>query len=247
MNIEVTFISDYYYTTPGYTVPPQTHRSHEIVFYCDGCSGKTVIGGTEYEFKPFDIAINRSGDEHSETHFSYGKLNYIAFKCDEFDIDSGIYHFPINIMPMVNTIIEEITKQPFKYKELISCKIQELIIRMERALHVNSDNNNSLLSIKNYIDENYLQNIKMHDLATLSGYSDAHFRYLFQKNFGCSPIEYLIEKRCKHAIELLKTTNKPCNEVARQSGFYDSSQLAKIIKKKYSTSPLTIRKHNSTF
>lgn len=247
MNIELSFVSNYAYTYPGYIVKPQTHRCHEIVFYCDGCHGKTVIGNTEYEFKPFDIAINRRGAKHSEEHFSHGKLTYIAFKYDNFNMNSGLYHFPTDMMPIVDTILHEITHQPFKYNELISCKLQELLIRIERSTITESTTSKALTFIKNYIDENYPQNIKMQDLAKLSGYSDVHFRYLFSKKFGCSPNEYLIEKRCQQAITLLKGTTQSCSEIARQCGFYDSSQLTKIIKQKYSVTPLTIRKQNTSF
>lgn len=247
MNIELSFITDYFYTHPGYIVKPQTHRSHEIVFYCDGCHGKTVIDNTEYEFKPYDIAINKCGAEHSEEHFSHGKLTFIAFKCDKFNMNNGVYHLSNDMLPIVDTILHEITHQPFKYNELISCKLQELLIRIERSTITESTTSKTLTFIKNYIDENHPQNIRMQDLAELSGYSDAHFRHLFSKKFGCSPNEYLIKKRCQHAVGLLVSTNKSCSDIALLCGFYDSSQLTKIIKQKYSVTPLTIRKQKTSF
>ena len=65
MYATLSFISDYFYTSLGYSVQAQIHNCHEIVFYGDGCHGKTIIDGKEYEFKARDIAINRCGAEHS--------------------------------------------------------------------------------------------------------------------------------------------------------------------------------------
>ena len=57
------------------------------------------------------------------------------------------------MMPIVDTILHEITHQPFKYNELISCKLQELLIRIERSTITESTTSKALTFIKNYIDE----------------------------------------------------------------------------------------------
>lgn len=241
MNAKLSFISDYFSAKPGYTVQTQTHSCHEIVFYDTGCHGKTTINGDEYEFKSGDIVVNRRGVPHSEIHFGSGNLRFIGFECDDFLLESGVYHNLWDVKLILNIILKETANQNFKYDELISCKLNELFIRIERINTTSSNENKTLVFAKNYIDENYMQNINIHELAKVSGYSVSHFRHLFTKDFGISPCEYLINKRCQKAIELLKSTDITCTDIAYQCGFYDSSQFAKILKSKYSATPLTIR------
>ena len=246
MNVTLSFISDYFHTSPGYHVRPQIHSHHEIVLYGEGCHGKTTIDGKECEFKAHDIVVNRSGTEHSEIHFGYGVIRYVAFDYESFSLENGIYHMPFDAMPIFDSILRETINQTFGYEDIISYKLRELIIYIKRTSIASSNNAKTLIFIKNYIYENYGQNINMHDLASLSGYSDSHFRYLFANDFGCSPREYLIEKRCQKAIELLKYTDMSCVDIANQCGFYDSSQFTKMLKRKNSSTPATIRNQHSS-
>ena len=225
----------------GYIVQKHSHRCHELVFYGSACQGKTVIDDEEYDFQPGDIAINRSGSLHSEKYFSSGKIEWIGFECDNFNLNNKIYHNLWDVKLILNIISKEMINQPYKHEEFISHKLCELLLCIERTQFTNVCDNKNLIFSKNYIEENYTQNININNLAKSSGYSPAHFRHLFQKNYGASPQDYLIDVRCQKAIELLKYTKLTCAEIASQCGFYDSSQLSRMLKNKYSTTPLAIR------
>lgn len=241
MDARLSFVSNHFLTNPGYSVQTQTHSCHEFVFYDAGCHGKTIINGVEYEFKSGDMVINRSGVPHSEIHFGNGNLRFIGFECDNFYLESGVYHNLWDVKLILDIILRETVNQGYKYNELISCKLNELFICIERSTAATSNESKTLIFTKNYIEENYMSSINMHELAKMSGYSNAHFRYLFTKDFGISPRDYLIEKRCEKAIELLKFTKMTCADIASQCGFYDSSQFAKILKNKYNATPHSIR------
>ena len=96
-----------------------------------------------------------------------------------------------------------------------------------------TDKSKSLFYCKNYIDENYMYKINISDLAKMAGYSIDHFRHLFYRNFNISPYNYIVQVRCKKAVELLKTTSYKCVDIAYKCGFSDSCQMTKMIKKYY--------------
>lgn len=229
----------------GYYTQEHSHKCHEIVFYSSGCNGTTFIDGTKYNFKPGDIAVNRSGCPHSESFVTGGKIKWIGFECDNFFLESKIYHDLWDSKLHFDIIFKEMINQPYKYEEMISHKLCELLLIIERTQFANMNENKNLVSSKNFIAENYMQSININDLAKSSGYSPAHFRHLFVEEFGLSPQNYLIEVRCIKAIELLKQTNLTCAEIAAQCGFYDSSQLSKMLKERFSVTPLSVRKQNA--
>lgn len=244
MNIKPTFMYNSSHEN-GYFVQSHSHTCHEIVFYDSGCHGKTILDNVEYEFNPGDVAVNRSGCVHSESFTYGGKIKWIGFECENFALESKLYRNMWDIKYHLDIIFKEIINQPYKYDEMISHKVSEMLLLLERTQYTNNSDNKNLISSKNFINENYMQNININDLAKSSGYSSAHFRHLFFNEYGLSPQNYLIDVRCQKAMELLRQTNLSCAEIAAQCGFYDSSQLSKMLKDRYSVTPISIRKQTS--
>ena len=90
------------------------------------------------------------------------------------------------------------------------------------------------------------------DIISQSYYSEAHFRMLFKKETGMTPVEYLTKLRINYAKNLLSTKAFPhasLSEIALYSGFYDSRYFSRIFKKNYGCSPAKFRtyfKHQDT-
>lgn len=243
MNANLLFISKSSRKT-NYSSFTHTHNYHEIIFYDAGCHGINIIDGIEYEFKPGDISVKKSGVPHSGTHLASGKLISLGFESNDPDvnIESGIYRDLWDTKIILDIMIKEVINQNYKYNDMIACKIKELLICIERTKNCASSNVKDLIYSKNYIEKNYMQPISIYDLSKFTGYSHSHFRHLFTQRFGISPQNYLIDIRCQKAVELIKNTSLSCTEIAYQCGFSDSGQLTKMLKNKYSTTPTKIRK-----
>lgn len=105
--------------------------------------------------------------------------------------------------------------------------------------------NYKLLSAVEYININYYKKITPHYLSQISGYSPAHLRRLFIKNFGVPPMEYILNKRVNVTKEmLLDAPEKTIDEVADLVGFCSASYLCKIFKKQTGISPAEYKKRN---
>ncbi|MBQ8793630.1 MAG: helix-turn-helix transcriptional regulator [Clostridia bacterium] len=72
--------------------------------------------------------------------------------------------------------------------------------------------------------------------------SHAHLLRLFKKEYGITPIKYIINKRIELACELLKTTDLSVSSVAFSCGFSDEIHFMKTFKKLIGKSALNYKR-----
>lgn len=97
---------------------------------------------------------------------------------------------------------------------------------------------------KKYIEEHYMKEIKLRDLALVAHISSTYYSIKFKKDMGITFKEYLINFRMNKARELLKDEGRSCKEVGMAVGYMDYVQFSKIFKKYVGTSPEIYRKQN---
>lgn len=86
---------------------------------------------------------------------------------------------------------------------------------------------------------------KVPDLCKKLGYSKTHLNRIFQKRFGVSPHEYLINYKFRYAKNLLSHTKMKIIDIATQVGYKNLSQFNALFKEKFGMSPTEYRKRNS--
>lgn len=95
--------------------------------------------------------------------------------------------------------------------------------------------------IKEYVKENYMNEISFLDLAKVCHVSRSHLSALFKKEVGCSFPEYLVNFRIHKAAKLLKEENLMVSEVAELVGYQDVAHFSKMFKKYMGVSPKTVK------
>lgn len=106
-----------------------------------------------------------------------------------------------------------------------------------------SDNTNFNISrIKEYLDENYLKDIKLDDLANIIDVSKYYLIRKFNAHYGLPPHQYITNLRINYAKKLLKS-NKDFVSVAVESGFYDQSHFIKFFKNYTGVTPMMYKKY----
>jgi AraC family transcriptional activator of pobA len=98
-----------------------------------------------------------------------------------------------------------------------------------------------LLYTRTFIDENFNQKIAIEDLADIAGYSYHHYRHLFKKKFGVSPIRYLMDKRMEKARSMLRCTDLSITTIAMQCGFSNDAQFCTLFKREIGETPRSYR------
>lgn len=82
-----------------------------------------------------------------------------------------------------------------------------------------------------YIENNYMNDIDVNELAKMCYLSPATFRRKFKKSTGMSPIEYKNMLKIKKAAELLKTGGFSVTETAKEVNIEDIYYFSKMFKK----------------
>lgn len=92
-----------------------------------------------------------------------------------------------------------------------------------------------------YINEHFMENITIGELASLAGLSHYHFIRTFKKETGFTPHEYIINTRVSAAKYLLKNTDMPVKDICYNTGFSSESVFCSAFKRHLGLSPQKYR------
>lgn len=95
---------------------------------------------------------------------------------------------------------------------------------------------------KQYVQDNYSQQVTLEDVAEAINLSPAYLSTMFKKEMGLGFSDFLIACRIEAAKQLLKTTALPISEVAVQVGYADSKYFSKTFNKVVGLKPSVYRK-----
>lgn len=93
------------------------------------------------------------------------------------------------------------------------------------------------IDIIEFLNENYMFDLTMEDIASFTGRSLSTFKRDFQKISNLSPQKWLIHKRLEAAHEMLREKKKQVTDVYMEVGFKNLSHFSSAFKKQYGVSP----------
>lgn len=144
-------------------------------------------------------------------------------------------------------IFRELELQPHLNSDTTKSLIMELLFLLNACVWRNNyqmDKRNSIPSdiALRYLTENFDKEISLDTLAKKANVDKSYLIRLFKKDFGYSPIEYLIKLRMDHAQYLILNTNLTVNEISRLCGYNTPSFFINQYKKFFGTTPNNDRK-----
>lgn len=95
--------------------------------------------------------------------------------------------------------------------------------------------------IQDYIEEHYMYELSMQDVARFMNYSEAYFCKLFKQCFDKNFTSYLTEYRVEQAKKMLQEPAVNIKEVGRAVGYADANYFAKVFKRATGNSPTEYR------
>lgn len=98
-----------------------------------------------------------------------------------------------------------------------------------------------LLKLSKYIKENISRDITLDELSDYICLNKAHLGRIFRHAFSISPIQYVIRCKVQYSQQLLLTTDMKISEVARRTGFKDTSYFVRTFKKAIGFTPQDYR------
>jgi AraC-like DNA-binding protein len=88
-----------------------------------------------------------------------------------------------------------------------------------------------------FIEENCLRNIRLEELASLTGLSQSHFSHAFKASTGVAPHQWQINARLDRAKSLLLEGEQPLTAIAAETGFADQAHFTRVFRKYLGTTP----------
>lgn len=188
-------------------------------------------------------------DSHKiENTLAFLNDKYPRMGNDYWTFTKNNYHFQnsIEIANLLNKIIH-ICSSTLPLKDVLAdLNLQELIVNIIQAQNrmeltkqdgaVNA-NANPLAFIINFIQTNINEDIKLGVLSEKACMSKATFYRSFKKEYGLSPLEYIISEKIKLAKSLLNNPNNSLKHVAYECGFHDVNYFVRLFKKMESITP----------
>ncbi len=229
---------------PLILLPPSTETIRtERIHYLSGPQNDSIKNPETIRFSPHTYMIFRPFAPHAETHETAPTITTIGFTMDGEILPENILNNDVllEIENLILQIRDEYREKKYLYLNTIADLVDIVLIKSIRQKSSVCDANMLDLA-KNYIEQYYTTEISIADLATSCGYCLDHFRYLFRLNYGCTPKQYIVQKRMDHANYLLRHTKLSVNQIAENCGFKNYKNFVVAYKQAMKQSPAEYRK-----
>lgn len=136
------------------------------------------------------------------------------------------------------------------FKSLINCdlqagrewfvcaKVYELFSQIENSQHQPRNRTAQYVRMaQNYIESNYVQNLRVDSLAASLNLDRSYFSQIFKRHTGKAPQQYIVDFRLEKAAELLTVQNLSPGEAGRQVGYNDIFNFSRMFSRKFGVPP----------
>ena len=103
------------------------------------------------------------------------------------------------------------------------------------------DDSRRVLKVKKYIQEHYMEELKLKELSNIASMSESAFSRFFKLHTGRTLSDYLIDIRMGYASRMLVDTNKSISEISFCCGYNNMSNFNRLFKRKKGCTPSRFR------
>ncbi len=235
-----------------------SHRFTEL-FYVVGGSGRFQVENSSFPVCEGDLVILEPGTEHTEIGTPAAPLEYIALGVDGFFLPrDGASQLPwrhltfrgsqVDILHLLRDMLRETEGKQTGYEQICQSLLTVVLVRIARrvgfATEVVQRHNVSRESTaaRRYIDNHYRENLTLEILAEAVHISKYHLAHVFSREYGISPINYMLNLRLQECRELLRTTDYSVAQIARMTGFSSPSYFSQRFRASVHITPIQYRK-----
>jgi YesN/AraC family two-component response regulator len=173
-------------------------------------------------------------------------------KDDSWKIDLSCFHLQntLEIKTTIDRLLSVSTENNAAKDVLVDFTLKELLIRLmqtqARKLILDSyyknTNTNRFAFVVEYIKSHIHEDITIDKLSNLCYMSKPNFFRCFKREFGISPVDFIIQERIKAAKKLLKDMNVTISQACYSVGINNLSYFFKLFKRIEGITPNEFRK-----
>ena len=231
-----------------------THRlkHQELIFSLDG-EATVLFNGVRLETAPGSVRFMPAGPNEQ-----YEVIRQREGACIDIFFDTNV---PISDVAFVlKGLPDEKLRQMFKrafalwvakeegyYFECVAL-LYRIFAELGRSSYVPSRHGERIAPATALIQEHFLSmEIRNSELCAACGISETYLKRLFQKKYGVSPKQYVIQLKINHACELLRLGRYTVTQVAAECNFSDVYFFSRQFKKVMGINPTQfVKKYRSS-
>ncbi len=213
-----------------------------------------------------DIVCINQGQLHSfhgltsdaECEIFIFSLHHLLFAQEDHDqrkylkpMSEGKYGFPFYFEDSITRniilqIVDVYKRKPFAFEMAIKSLLLQLIVQIAQTdafISLRPARHSDVCKeILNYIQNHYMEKIKVTDIAMTVGISPTYFSTFFVQHFYQHFSEYLCNYRIERACAMLANTSMTITDIALATGFSSGSHFIRHFRSKMGTTPFSYRK-----
>jgi AraC-like DNA-binding protein len=187
--------------------------------------------------------------DHQKIETTLGFLNerYPRMGADYWSFNKNNYHFQnsLEVASLLNKIIS-VCASNLPLKDILAdITLQELIVNIVQLQNraelqneqVITSNSHPLSYITGFIQSHITEDIKLEVLSEKACMSKSTFYRSFKREFGISPLEYILSEKIKRAKILLADPKNAIKSVSFDCGFNDVNYFIRLFKKMEEITP----------
>ena len=239
---------------------PHTHNHMELFFIVGG-KGQFLIEDQLHPVNANNLVIINPNVTHTEVSLNAQPLEYMVLGIEGITLaGSGTANSQFSILDhyesaeisgCLRNILREMEQKNTGYEDICQAYLEILIIRLMRstALAVPSEPqifsaNRQCAAVRRYIDLHFKEQLTLEQLAEESHMNKFYLSHAFKREFGVSPINYMISRRIEESKYLLAETDLSMSQIAQLLGFSSLSYFSQVFRRTQSISPKEYRQNS---
>lgn len=241
---------------------PHTHNHTELFFIVSG-KGQFLIQDQFFPVGINNLVIINPNVLHTEDSLNAQPLEYIVLGIEGIELandenSNGQFSIldhmeSVEISGCLRNILREMEQKNTGYEDVCQAYMEILIIRLMRSTTLSvpsepqiSSGNRQCAAVRRYIDLHFKEPLTLEQLAEESHMNKYYLSHSFKREYGTSPINYMISRRIEESKYLLAETDLSMTQIAQLLGFSSLSYFSQVFRRTQSVSPLEYRQSTKT-
>lgn len=236
---------------------PHTHNHMELFFIVSG-KGQFQIQDQLYPVNINNLVIINPNVSHTEVSLNAQPLEYIVLGIEGIELATSqnsngqfciLDHVEsVEISSCLRNILREMELKNTGYEDVCQAYMEILVIRLMRntALAVPTEPqtisaNRQCAAVRRYIDLHFKESLTLEQLAEEAHMNKYYLSHAFKREYGISPINYMISRRIEESKYLLAETDLSMSQISQLLGFSSLSYFSQVFRRTQSISPKEYR------
>lgn len=243
--------------SPDWPAPSYVHTGSELVFVLEG-RGYFQIQGISHPLAGGGLLIIGPGVEHAQASEGSAPMSCVVLGVEGSSAllapAAGWISAPLpdllrELRPLLWAMVEENGQQREGFQLVCQNLLEVVLIRLSRGLRLElaplsgtRKSSRECAVVRLYIDAHFKESITLDQLAALVHVNKYYLVHSFSREYGVSPISYLISRRVQESRRLLEGTSHSLAQISHMLGFSSPSYFSQTFRRQMGISPLEYRK-----